>query len=445
MSALLEIKGLSAGYGRIPVLHGVECNVHDNEILGILGNNGMGKSTLLKTVMGIISPTSGTILYSGQDVTRMKPGPRAQYGMGYVPQGRGIFPNLSVLDNLRMGVVGHGLDEEDAIRDIILDFPRLETLLDRSGGTLSGGEQQILALARCLISQPDLILLDEPTEGIQPSIVDEIGEILNTLNRKKGVTIVLVEQNMEFITELSHRIQIMEKGGFAGEVDLRSGQGKDLLQGFSGFGGSKKQRLSPPISEANPQIAPTPTQKVSNDKRSPTQPTAASFSDASLTERIVKMTVQRPTFAQLKEITLDLGMHLSDAQINEFLDNMQGSLDAYDLVDGMPDYLPPVLYPRTSGSRPTDEENPLMDGISKPRCVVRQRTSFWKNCCTERQCMPCRCSDDERLVDSKGVHARCRCHRRNSSFGRGQQSQEKRIANITAFQEAVTRMQPASP
>ena len=229
MSVLLEIRGLSAGYGRIPVLHGVECNVHDNEILGILGNNGMGKSTLLKTVMGIISPTSGTILYSGQDVTRLKPGPRAQYGMGYVPQGRGIFPNLSVLDNLRMGVVGHGLDEEDAIRDIVLDFPRLESLLDRSGGTLSGGEQQILALARCLISQPDLILLDEPTEGIQPSIVDEIGEILNTLNRKKGVTIVLVEQNMEFITELSHRIKIMEKGSFAGEVDMISGQGKDLL------------------------------------------------------------------------------------------------------------------------------------------------------------------------------------------------------------------------
>ena len=174
MSALLELKGLSSGYGRIPVLHGVECHVSDNEILGILGNNGMGKSTLLKTVMGIISATAGTILYSGQDVTRMKPGGRAQYGLGYVPQGRGIFPNLSVVDNLRMGVVGHGIDEEDAIRQIVLEFPRLESLLDRSGGTLSGGEQQILALARCLISDPDLILLDEPTEGIQPSIVDEI-------------------------------------------------------------------------------------------------------------------------------------------------------------------------------------------------------------------------------------------------------------------------------
>ena len=279
----------------------------------------MGKSTLLKTVMGIISPTSGTILYSGQDVTRLKPGPRAQYGMGYVPQGRGIFPNLSVLDNLRMGVVGHGLDEEDAIRDIILDFPRLETLLDRSGGTLSGGEQQILALARCLISQPDLILLDEPTEGIQPSIVDEIGEILNTLNRKKGVTIVLVEQNMEFITELSHRIKIMEKGCFAGEVDMISGHGKDLLQGFSGFGGSKKQRLSHSISEPTSPKTPEPMQKVTAAEKSPTQPTAASFIDAPLTERIVKMTVQRPTFTQLKEITLELGMQLSDEQINEFL------------------------------------------------------------------------------------------------------------------------------
>ena len=109
MSALLEIKGLSAGYGRIPVLHGVECNVHDNEILGILGNNGMGKSTLLKTVMGIISPTSGTILYSGQDVTRMKPGPRAQYGMGYVPQGRGIFPKLAGLGHPAQGCCGPGI------------------------------------------------------------------------------------------------------------------------------------------------------------------------------------------------------------------------------------------------------------------------------------------------------------------------------------------------
>ena len=164
---------------------------------------------------------------------------------------------------------------------------------------------------------------------------------------------------MEFITELSHRIKIMEKGSFAGEVDLISGQGKELLQGFSGFGGSKNQKLSSPTAEATPPRAPEPIQKVTAAEKSQTQPTKASFSDAPLTERIVKMTVRRPTIAQLKEITLELGMQLSDEQIKEFLENMQGSLDAYDLVDGMPDYLPPVLYPRTSGSRPTDEENPL--------------------------------------------------------------------------------------
>ena len=366
MSSLLEIKGLSSGYGRIPVLHGVECHVSDNEILGILGNNGMGKSTLLKTVMGIISATAGTILYSGQDITQMKPGGRAQYGIGYVPQGRGIFSNLSVMDNLRMGVVGHGIDEDDAIRNIVLEFPRLESLLERSGGTLSGGEQQILALARCLASDPDLILLDEPTEGIQPSIVDEIGEILNTLNRKKGLTIILVEQNMEFITELSQRIKIMEKGTFATEVDMTTGEGKAVLKGFSGFGGAKAATSKPNTITTQKVVASKlsggaqPAQQTNTDKlRPPKTPASLANSDATLTERIRNMTVQRPTFTQLKDITLELGMHLSDEQIQEFLNNMQGSLDAYDIVDSMPDYLPPVLYPRTSGNRPSDEENPL--------------------------------------------------------------------------------------
>ena len=245
MSDLLEIKRLYSGYGKIPVLRDVECNVAENEILGILGNNGMGKSTLLKTVMGLLRAAKGTILLSGQEITWAKPGSRAQHGLGYVPQGRGIFPNLSVLDNLRMGVVGHGIKEEEAIRKSVAYFPRLETLLGRSGGTLSGGEQQILALARCLISEPKLILLDEPTEGIQPSIVDEIGEMLKELNQKMGLTIVLVEQNVEFITELSHRINIMEKGTFSDEVDVKSGQDLELLKGFSSFGEVDKAALMP--------------------------------------------------------------------------------------------------------------------------------------------------------------------------------------------------------
>ena len=212
MSALLEVKALSAGYGRVPVLHGVDFAVDDGEIVGVLGHNGMGKTTLLKTIMGIVPATGGVIAYSGLDLTRERASERARLGLGYVPQGRGIFPNLTVYDNIRMGIAAHDADEEDAVRRILAEFPRLEPLLDREGGALSGGEQQLLAIARCLISEPELVLLDEPTEGIQPSIVDAIIELLRTLNRDRGVTVVMVEQNLDFITELSDRVLLLQKG-----------------------------------------------------------------------------------------------------------------------------------------------------------------------------------------------------------------------------------------
>ncbi len=158
MSTLLEIRGLRAGYGKVPVLHGVDLDVQSGEILGVLGHNGMGKSTLLKTLMGIIPATGGSMKYDGHDLTKLRSSERAQFGIGYVPQGRGIFPNLSVRDNLRMGVAAHEMDEDEAIEQVLRDFPRLERLLERDGGALSGGEQQLLALARCLVSNPDLIL-----------------------------------------------------------------------------------------------------------------------------------------------------------------------------------------------------------------------------------------------------------------------------------------------
>jgi len=142
MSALLEAKSLRAGYGRVPILHGIDLSVSDGEIVGVLGHNGMGKTTLLKTLMGIVPATAGSINYSGMDVTRNASSQRAKFGIGYVPQGRGIFPNLTVYDNIRMGVAGHGLDEEEAMRRILVEFPRLDRLLDREGGALSGGEQQ---------------------------------------------------------------------------------------------------------------------------------------------------------------------------------------------------------------------------------------------------------------------------------------------------------------
>jgi amidase len=209
---ILEVEGLCSGYGRVPVLHGIDLKVADGEIVGILGHNGMGKSTLLKTLMGTIAATSGSILFDGIDVTRLASHERNRMGLAYVPQGRGIFPHLSVLDNLRMGVAAHEEDEDQAIRRIIDEFPRLERLLERDGGELSGGEQQLLAIARALASEPQLVLLDEPTEGIQPSIVDEIADVLEKLNRRRGISLVVVEQSLEFITGLASRIALLQKG-----------------------------------------------------------------------------------------------------------------------------------------------------------------------------------------------------------------------------------------
>ena len=445
MSVLLSVKALRAGYGRVPVLHGVDFEVAEGEIVGVLGHNGMGKTTLLKAIMGIVPAAGGVIDYAGLDLTRVKASERARHGIGYVPQGRGIFPALSVRDNIRMGLADHRDDEEEAVRRVLAEFPRLEPLLDRDGGALSGGEQQLLAIARCLISEPDLILLDEPTEGIQPSIVDRIIELLRDLNRRRGVTVVMVEQNLDFITELSHRVLLLQKGVISGEVKGSDATDPALIEEFTGFGGGAgaaaapmaatraATRAAPAESPAPPDAArrgPPPPASVlgsepmdsaprprgdglrGNDgigrsgsrradhhsrlrvddeqarfpsfprrresidvrrsrlpehrtRQSPAHPLSFPRSPSPrhpapvLNERIAYMTAQRPTHAQLGEIVAELGMHMSDARIQEFLDVMQGTLDAYDVVDAMPDYLPPVLYPRTAGHRPSPEENPL--------------------------------------------------------------------------------------
>ena len=381
------------------MLHGVDFEVAEGEIVGVLGHNGMGKTTLLKTIMGIVPAVGGVIGYAGLDLTRERASERARRGIGYVPQGRGIFPALSVRDNIRMGLAAHHDDEEEAIRRVIAEFPLLEPLLDRDGGALSGGEQQLLAIARCLISEPDLILLDEPTEGIQPSIVDRIIELLRDLNHRRGVTVVMVEQNLDFITELSDRVLLLRKGVISGEVKGSDAADPALIEEFTGFGGgagtpaaaplaANRAATRPGVAESSaPHVA---ARGVSASAAAPAQgapipatvavgatpaliaaPTSAPAGAPAiaavlprhaapvLNERISYMTAQRPTHAQLAEIVADLGMHMSDARIQEFLDVMQGTLDAYDVVDAMPDYLPPVLYPRTAGHRPSPEENPL--------------------------------------------------------------------------------------
>jgi branched-chain amino acid transport system ATP-binding protein len=209
---MLEVVELRAGYGGVPILAGISLVVAAGEFTGILGHNGMGKSTLLKTLIGILPATSGRILLEGEDITGAPCHERARRGLGYVPQGREIFPGLSVLDNLRFAVAAQGRPDPAAIEQVLNEFPRLKPLLDRPGGALSGGEQQLLALARCLVQEPRLVLLDEPTEGIQPSIIETIAEKLAELRTKRGLTMILVEQNLDFIKGLSDRVLVIQKG-----------------------------------------------------------------------------------------------------------------------------------------------------------------------------------------------------------------------------------------
>jgi branched-chain amino acid transport system ATP-binding protein len=215
---MLDVRGLRTGYGRIPILNGVSFAVNEGEFIGILGHNGMGKTTLLKALMGFLPATGGRIQFAGDDVTALAPYRRARLGLGYVPQGREIFPALTVNDNLRMGCSKQGGDAFDTIAEVLDQFPRLKPLLGRLGGALSGGEQQLLAMARCLCGKPRLVLLDEPTEGIQPSIIDELVETLRRLRASSGLTMILVEQNLDFIAALSQRILVIQKGAIIREV-----------------------------------------------------------------------------------------------------------------------------------------------------------------------------------------------------------------------------------
>jgi branched-chain amino acid transport system ATP-binding protein len=232
---MLEIHDLRAAYGRIPILNGVSFTVADGEFVGILGHNGMGKTTLLRALMGFLPATAGHVRFEQSDITSLDPCRRARLGLGYVPQGREIFPALTVYDNLRMGCSKQTASEGQTIETVLEEFPRLKPLLDRVGGTLSGGEQQLLALARCLCGKPRLVLLDEPTEGIQPSIIDEIVETLQRLRDRSGLTIILVEQNLEFIAALSHRVLIIQKGTITREVQPDDLHNASLVGEFIGI------------------------------------------------------------------------------------------------------------------------------------------------------------------------------------------------------------------
>jgi branched-chain amino acid transport system ATP-binding protein len=232
---MLNVTDLRSGYGRIPILAGITLSVAAGEFVGILGHNGMGKSTLLRTLMGYLPMTAGDITFEGQSLRGLSPTARARRGIGYVPQGREIFPSLSVYENLRMGCLMAKQDERATIKSILEDFPRLERLLERPGGALSGGEQQLLALARCLCGAPKFVLLDEPTEGIQPSIIEEMIETLQRLGAQRSLTILLVEQNLNFITSLSQRVLILQKGLIIREVPPNVAKDRAMMEEYVGM------------------------------------------------------------------------------------------------------------------------------------------------------------------------------------------------------------------
>lgn len=232
---MLEVSILQAAYGRVPILMGISFMLKEGEYLGILGHNGMGKSTLMRTLMGFLPAKSGGITFQNENITYLAPHDRVRLGLGYVPQGREIFPTLTVMDNLRMGSVARGKEDSRIVEDVLEDFPRLKRLLDRPGGALSGGEQQLLALARCLCGRPKLILLDEPTEGIQPSIIEEMSETLLRLRESRGLTMILVEQNLDFIASLSGRVLVIQKGLITGELSPSDLQDPNIVSEFVGM------------------------------------------------------------------------------------------------------------------------------------------------------------------------------------------------------------------
>ncbi|MED7926380.1 urea ABC transporter ATP-binding subunit UrtE [Nonomuraea sp. LP-02] len=218
---LLSVNGLESGYGRARVLFGVSLEVEPGRLVCVMGRNGVGKTTLLNTVMGVLPATAGTVAFDGRDVTGLKPHERVRLGMGYVPQGHQCFPQLSVLGNLLVTVEA-AKQPKEAVDEALDLFPALKPMLRRSAGHLSGGQQQQLAMARALVTRPRMLILDEPTEGIQPSIILEIEAAIERLHAA-GLAVLLVEQYLDIALRLADRFVILD----AGHV-VRTGDAEEL-------------------------------------------------------------------------------------------------------------------------------------------------------------------------------------------------------------------------
>ena len=221
-SPLLAVDGIDQFYGGSHILRSVSLQARAGEVTVVLGRNGVGKTTLMKCLMGVLPVRAGRIAFEGRDLTPLGPHRRVRAGMGYVPQGREIFGRLTVAENLRMGLASQGASAVVPAALFEL-FPVLSKMLDRRGGDLSGGQQQQLAIARALAAGPRLLILDEPTEGIQPSVIKDIGRVIRLLARERGMAVLLVEQYYDFAAELADRYLLLERG----EVVMQ-GEGRDM-------------------------------------------------------------------------------------------------------------------------------------------------------------------------------------------------------------------------
>lgn len=210
--ALLSIKGLKSSYDESLILRGINMEVPKNKVVALLGRNGVGKTSLLKSIMGLMPKTEGVITFEGELIVNRRSDYRARLGMGYVPQGRDIFPNLTVKDNLEVSLSIAGKLGEERLEQVYELFPVIKEMLNRKGGVLSGGQQQQLAIGRALLSNPKLLILDEPTEGIQPSIIDQIEDAIHLLKKQSGLSIILVEQYLDFAKAACDDFYILDRG-----------------------------------------------------------------------------------------------------------------------------------------------------------------------------------------------------------------------------------------
>ena len=209
---MLRVTNINTFYGTSHILHGVSLEIEDGELVSVLGRNGAGKTTLLRSITGINPPKSGAIELQGIDITQLKSHKRTHIGISYVPQERQIIPDVTVEENIRLALLGKGR-KSNGLLEVAYDyFPALKPIAGRKGGVLSGGQQQQLAIARALVQEPKLLLLDEPTEGLQPSVVEEIQEIVKRILGKRMCSILLVEQRLDFVREITQRFAILETG-----------------------------------------------------------------------------------------------------------------------------------------------------------------------------------------------------------------------------------------